>query len=873
MKPTFIRQPQQRQQAIGISAIARKTVFLGMILTVMSVASHQSVLAQDYTWTTRTAVDNDWWSATYGNGLFVAVASYGTGNGVMTSPDGITWTIRTPPNNDEWRSVTYGNGLFVAVAANGTTADRIMTSPDGINWTLRPQTFGAIYNTWTGVTYANGLFVAVAASGFLNRVMTSPDGITWTSQTTPNNDWRSVTYGNGRFVAVATSGTGDRVMTSPDGITWTSQTSASNDNWTGVTFGKGLFVAVGITGAGQRVMTSPDGVTWTLRTSAANHEWFSVIYGNGLFAAVSISGTAMTSPDGITWTLRTPVPFNNSWKFVTYGNGRFVAVGPSSTSTGVMTMNWQAQMAINAGNSQTAAVGTAVATAPSVIVRDPLNNPVSGVTVTFAVASGGGSITGGSATTNASGIATVGSWTLGMTPSNTLTATSTGLSGSPVTFTAAGSLPLTGSTQIEGTAVPGGTVTVTTTLANTLSTNQSITLNAPLPAGLIGVSCVSATGTCVIGATTVTASGRAEIYRKQSASASTSTVNLTGTIPGNATVTITYVVQVSPVASNGTQYQLTSTINGFPGPSATMTVSATPAGPGDSIGLMLGQAAAQKPGSVLIYNLYASGSNPAVSDSRISITNTSPVRSSYVHFFFVDGSNCSVADMTITLTANQTASFLASDFDPGVTGYLIAVATDGNGCPEVHNHLVGESQVRLESGHRAALPALSVAALGLGGPTCSPNATTTTVAFDGLSYNALSRTLAVSGLSSIANGNSSLLVVNRIGGDLGTGAARLGSLFGLLYDDQEASQSFTLTGNFCQLRGVLGNNFPRTSPRYTTVIPAGRTGWMKFAAVADEAITGVLLVEALDGFNGGHNLHHLTTTGTATLTIPVYPAE
>ena len=116
-------------------------------------------------------------------------------------------------------------------------------------------------------------------------------------------------------------------------------------------------------------------------------------------------------------------------------------------------------------------------------------------------------------------------------------------------------------------------------------------------------------------------------------------------------------------------------------------------------------------------------------------------------------------------------------------------------------------------------------------------------------------------------------MVNRIGGDLGTGAARLGSLFGLLYDDQEASQSFTLTGNFCQLRGVLGNNFPRTSPRYTTVIPAGRTGWMKFAAVADEAITGVLLVEALDGFNGGHNLHHLTTTGTATLTIPVYPAR
>ena len=60
---------------------------------------------------------------------------------------------------------------------------------------------------------------------------------------------------------------------------------------------------------------------------------------------------------------------------------------------------------------------------------------------TFAVASGGGSITGASQSTNASGIATVGSWTLGTTAgTNTLTATFTGsgLTGNPVTFTATG---------------------------------------------------------------------------------------------------------------------------------------------------------------------------------------------------------------------------------------------------------------------------------------------------------------------------------------------------------------------------------------------------------------------------------------------------
>ena len=56
----------------------------------------------------------------------MAVAQSGMGNRVMTSPDGITWTSRTSPDN-EWRAVTYGNGLFVAVAGTGT-GNRVMTS-------------------------------------------------------------------------------------------------------------------------------------------------------------------------------------------------------------------------------------------------------------------------------------------------------------------------------------------------------------------------------------------------------------------------------------------------------------------------------------------------------------------------------------------------------------------------------------------------------------------------------------------------------------------------------------------------------------------------------------------------------------------------
>jgi len=286
-------------------------------------------------WDLKNTNNNDWRGITYGNGLFVAVAYSGTGNRVMTSPDGLTWTIRTSAADNDWKSIVYGNGLFVAVAGSGA-GNRVMTSPDGITWTIRTS---AANNDWRGITYGNGLFVAVADSGTGNRVMTSPDGITWTIRTSAaNNNWTSIVYGNGLFVAVAETGTDNRVMTSPDGITWTIRTSAADNDWRGITYGNGLFVAVAESGTGDRVMTSSNGIAWTIRTSAADNNWISITYGNGLFVAVAFSGTGdrvMTSPDGITWTIRTSAA-DNDWVGITYGNGLFVAVAESGTDNRVM---------------------------------------------------------------------------------------------------------------------------------------------------------------------------------------------------------------------------------------------------------------------------------------------------------------------------------------------------------------------------------------------------------------------------------------------------------------------------------------------------------------------------------------------------------
>jgi adhesin/invasin len=113
-----------------------------------------------------------------------------------------------------------------------------------------------------------------------------------------------------------------------------------------------------------------------------------------------------------------------------------------------------------AGDGQSATVNTAVAIPPAVVERDADGNAVPGIPVVFAVASGGGSVTGATVPTGPEGIAQVGSWTLGTTAGpNTLQAQVEGLElqGSPVTFTATGTAgPL--SVEISRVAAAPGTI-------------------------------------------------------------------------------------------------------------------------------------------------------------------------------------------------------------------------------------------------------------------------------------------------------------------------------------------------------------------------------------------------------------------------------
>ena len=195
----------------------------------------------------------------------------------------------------------------------------------------------------------------------------------------------------------------------------------------------------------------------------------------------------------------------------------FNATGTSGSATAV---------AISAGDNQAAIQGTSVATQPTVRVTDAGGNPVSGVAVTFAVIGGGGSITGVNQVTDALGLASVGSWTLGNGATNLLRATVTGagIAGNPVTFTAQAATQITITTAPAGPVTLGNNFTITVQLRNSAGTAVSLanvqlsiaiasgggTLNGTLiratdASGVATFSAINVTGTA--GARTFTISG------------------------------------------------------------------------------------------------------------------------------------------------------------------------------------------------------------------------------------------------------------------------------------------------------------------------------------------------------------------------------
>lgn len=141
----------------------------GLFVSVASIGSGTQLVmtsSNGNDWNVQNASStNAWISVTYGfvngNGLFVAIANSGS-NRVMISLDGIIWSsiVLSSVFEINWQCITWGTvkgiGHFVAVAS-AAQLNTMMTSVDGVNWTLRNTSAMTDFTliTWKSVTFGN----------------------------------------------------------------------------------------------------------------------------------------------------------------------------------------------------------------------------------------------------------------------------------------------------------------------------------------------------------------------------------------------------------------------------------------------------------------------------------------------------------------------------------------------------------------------------------------------------------------------------------------------------------------------------------------------------------------------------------------------
>lgn len=250
----------------------------------------------------------------YGSSLFLASChvSGGASSTIATSPDGITWTVRTMPSSAQWAVGSDGGSNNLATANGATT---IAKSSNGTTWTSGTALPGVARASY-GVPIFNGSIVGVLASAASTLYTSSDNGTTWGTQTIPASP-ATCPIALGGLFWVHISGTS--AYTSPTGATgtWTARTLPITPNAYWQDFDGSLIIG---TSPGTAYYKSTDGINWVALTVPSPIADYTdgILSINGVyFKASAAFGSAKTYHKG---------------KWVTRVTGATFAVNASSRS-------------------------------------------------------------------------------------------------------------------------------------------------------------------------------------------------------------------------------------------------------------------------------------------------------------------------------------------------------------------------------------------------------------------------------------------------------------------------------------------------------------------------------------------------------------
>ena len=240
-------------------------------------------------------------SIDFGNNLFVAVGDYGN---IATSINGINWTLQYNNADYTLHKVVYAprKGWLAVGETISATGGVVLSSPDGVTWTVGTPALDDVNYTGVpiyGVAYFRNTYVAVGGlTGVAtNHIATSTDGINWVIQPTsqPLAKHSAVAYGNNRWI-IGTNGTLAGALYTTSGVRSISATvwedcAGLTGDITQVTYGNGTFVA-----SGTNIFGSIDGRSFvTVYSSGWATSGSAGTFGNGLFVLGNLSGGLVRS--------------------------------------------------------------------------------------------------------------------------------------------------------------------------------------------------------------------------------------------------------------------------------------------------------------------------------------------------------------------------------------------------------------------------------------------------------------------------------------------------------------------------------------------------------------------------------------------------
>ena len=365
----------------------------------------------------------------------------------------VTVAIATNPSGG-----TLAGGTTVAAVAGVASFPSISIAKQGAGYVLQ-ATSGALTPVSTN---AFNIVTGPAA----NLVLVSGDaqsGAAGSALALPVVAFVTDAFGNGvsNVTVTFTVATGGGSTAPPSGTT--DATGRIGSTWTLGSSSTSQSLTVGSTGLASATATataSGASLAWIVKAQPAATQSAGTITpavvvelkdGGGTIATSfngSVTAAIVSGPSGGTLSGTTNVTASSGvasfsgltlTKPGTYTLG-FSSSGAASVTSAAFTVNAGSgsALSVESGGSQSGTLGSMLGAPVVLKVTDIYGNAVAGKSVTFAVTSGGGSVGTPSATTDASGLAST-TWTLGPSGAQTISGTSSGLTGSPITISAVSS--------------------------------------------------------------------------------------------------------------------------------------------------------------------------------------------------------------------------------------------------------------------------------------------------------------------------------------------------------------------------------------------------------------------------------------------------